>query len=258
MTSPKYILVILAILLGLASCTNPKSQAKGGIIFSFDDNSIEEWHAILPLLDAYSIKATFFISMPQTLNEEQWRLLKAIEDKGHEIGCHSLNHLNAAEFDSIPTEYLRQEVLPALQILKEKGFDVTSFAYPFGNSTKTTDSILKQEFSFIRKANWNYLDTTLNAYNSIFISSFHPNLVTDAMGLDNNYNINLNSFESAIIRAVENKEVVVFYAHIPNNSNLPYTINPIYLEELFGKVAMHNIKSLTPKELKTFFKRNKN
>ena len=76
------------------------SIAKGGIMLSFDDNRINNWYKNLNLLDSLQLKATFYLSSYNKLNAAQKEKLHAIENRGHEIGYHTLNHPNMVEYPS--------------------------------------------------------------------------------------------------------------------------------------------------------------
>ena len=228
----------------LLSCTEQKKEA--GIAFTFDDHSVDEWYSQRSLFQKYNIHATFFISKPHLLDSTQIEQLKILAADGHEIACHGYQHKNALNYQ--PKDYLNEEIKPALQKMREIGFEPTAFAYPFGTSTAELDSMLLSYFKTIRKATYNISDTTIDQYVEIYANSKNYRIV-NAMGIDNNYAISPENFESGIKRALKNKETLVVYAHIINSSNEEYTIHPEYLEKLFLICQKHHIKSKTMSEL---------
>jgi peptidoglycan/xylan/chitin deacetylase (PgdA/CDA1 family) len=171
---------------------------------------------------------------------------------GHEIACHGYQHLNAINYQ--PEEYLNQVIIPAFQRMSEIGFEVTSFAYPFGRSTVELDSILLDYFKTIRKATYNIQDTTIDQYPEIYAHS-NSYRVVDAMGIDYNYAISPENFETGIKRAIKNKEMLIVYAHLIDISNGDYTIHPEYLEKLFLICQKYHIKSMTMSEMYECFQR---
>jgi len=220
-------------------------QTNNQIIITFDDSYIDEWFAQRELFDTYNIKATFFISRPYKLTDNQIDKLKILVQNGHEAGCHGLNHIEATEENQ--EHYIAAEIEPALQLMSDYGFTVTSFAYPFGPSTPYLDSALTHYFTFIRKATYNYLDTLISVYSEIFAQqSVH--IVTNAMGIDGNFNISMENLEDAIMYVKETGYFLVLYAHAINESGDSYSITPQYLEELFILLKKHNITSITCKE----------
>lgn len=242
----KYYFILLLML--CCSC----QQKKAGILFTFDDSHIDEWYAQRPLFQKYNIHATFFIARPHLLDSSQINKLKILASDGHEIACHGYRHKNAINFQ--PKEYLNQEIIPALQKMNEIGFETTSFAYPFGKSTAELDSILLGYFKTIRKATYNIQDTTIDQYPEIYAHSNNYRIV-DAMGIDYNYAISPENFETGIERAVKNKEMLIVYAHLIDISNEDYTIHPEYLENLFLMCQKYHIKSMTMSEMYHYFEK---
>ena len=245
------ILFSLLIIFSCIACSN-SSKKQGAVIFSFDDQLVESWINAQPLFDKYDIKATFFVCRPHLLDSMQISWLKQLSSYGHEIDCHGMNHINVETYLDSFDIYVEKEILPAIDLLKGMGFAVNSFAYPFGASTNMTDSILSKHFSYLRKATWNMNDTTINQYNEIFINKDHRN-ITNAMGIDNNYNISLESIETGIVRAKENNEIIVLYAHRIADMDTDYSVKPSYLEEVFKLCKKHNVKTITFDEIETFF-----
>jgi len=247
--------ILLFFSIFFTACINPKKQ--GAVIFSFDDQYVNEWFAYKNLFSTYAINATFFIANPYLLDSECVRKLKILESEGHEIACHGYNHLNSLDYTDSMDIYVEKEIKPAINQLKQQGFNVVSFAYPFGKSSPTIDSVMLTYFSYIRKATYNINDTTIDTYNDIYISS-PSTRVTNAMGIDYNYAISLENIEKAIQRAVQNNEILVLYAHSINSSKNDYTIPPDYLEKIFELCNKYHIKSLRMNDISSFsFKNNK-
>ena len=244
------IIISLFISLSLLLCTC--QEKKAGIVFTFDDDSVNEWYSQRSLFQKYNIHATFFISKPHLLDSTQINQLKILAADGHEIACHGYQHKNALNYQS--EDYINQEVKPALQKMRDLGFEPAAFAYPFGTSTSELDSIMLNYFKVIRKATYNISDTTIDQYAEIYANSNNYRIV-NAMGIDNNYAISPENFETGIIRALKNKEILVVYAHIIDASKEEYTIHPEYLEKLFVICQKHHIKSITMREMYHHFEK---
>jgi len=185
------------------------------------------------------------------LDSSQIDKLKILASEGHEIACHGYQHKNVLEYQS--EDYINQEIIPALQKMREIGFEPAAFAYPFGASTAEMDSLLLNYFKTIRKATYNISDTTIDQYPEIYANSKNYRIV-NAMGIDYNYAISPENFETGIKRALKNKETLVVYAHIIDSSNEEYTIHPEYLEKLFLVCKKHRIRSVTMREMDQFEK----
>ena len=246
-------LVIFTLIGCVPDCEEPFEKIpSGGIIFSFDDKYVEEWIAHRELFLEYDIKATFFICRPHLLTDTEIIALKKLQKDGHEIGCHSLNHLNAQEFAGNADSYIDAEIIPALDLLTQFGFNITSFAYPYGKSTPEIDTAVSKYFTFVRKATYNYKDTTLDYYNEIFANQNNYNLV-NAMGIDMGYDITLENIENGILRAKENNEVLILFAHqIIEESNNSH-IEPTYLRNIFELCLQNEVKSIRMKDLGDYY-----
>jgi peptidoglycan/xylan/chitin deacetylase (PgdA/CDA1 family) len=247
---PKFFYLIKICLLTIFLFCNCQKK-KEAIAFTFDDSSIDEWYSYRDLFKEYDIRATFFITRPHLLDSNQINKLKILESDGHEIASHAYHHKHATGFQ-IPEDYINQEIKPALQKLQELGFNVTSFAYPFGTSTPELDSVLLNYFKTVRKATYNYLDTTIDQYPEIYANSSNYRIV-NAMGIDYNYAISPENFETGIQRALKNNEILIVYAHYIDSSNRDYTIHPEYLEKLFLICKKSYAKTVTMSEMYRYF-----
>jgi len=112
----KNLLLINILIICLTGCplneTVKNEKNQGGIIFTFDDQYVNEWHHFRNKFHAYNIKATFFINRPQNLTNRQIEKLKQLAGDGHEIGSHGLNHRNALDYkDSVNAYYLNDVLI---------------------------------------------------------------------------------------------------------------------------------------------------
>lgn len=242
--------ITLIFFLSLLTSCNNKNREKAAIAFTFDDQYVSEWYSARDLFNKYSIRATFFINRPQYLTSEQVLMLKQLRDDGHEIGCHSMNHVNLNEFliNHTLQDYIDQEILPAIQKMKELGFDVKSYAYPFGIGTPAADEELLKYFKIIRKATYNIENVILDKIDRTF-TKMGSSRVVDAMGIDKQYGITIENLETGIKRANHRNEVLVLHAHRIVEKDSGYTTTREYLEEAFRLSKKNNLKSLTISEL---------
>jgi len=241
--------IFLILFLMLFSCNKEKLD-KSGVVFTFDDNYISEWLSAKELFRKYNVKATFFISSPQKLSIEEINILKNLEEDGHEIASHSMNHVNLPDFllNHTMNEYIDQEIKPANKILDSLGFNIRAYAYPFGKSTVESDKLLLNYFKVLRKATYNIENVTLDKIDRTF-TKIGSNRVVDAMGIDNQYGITLENLEMGMKRARLQNEVLVLHAHKIVENGTGYTISQEYLEEAFKLCQKYNLKSLTISEL---------
>ena len=109
-----------------------------GIVLTFDDSSIDEWFNILPLLESFSMKATFFLTDIASIGNEEIKKLRIIQESGHEIASHGYTHIDPILYikENGVLEYIKGEILPAKDFLTMNGFHQESFAFVHGIRNK--------------------------------------------------------------------------------------------------------------------------
>ena len=112
-----------------------------GILLSFDDDFMEVWKNNFDLFDHYNAAVTFFVQGEYSLfcNE-------ALE-RGHDIGYHSLNHLNLPK---VTRASFNKQTLSAVDKFRNSGVPLNSFAYPFGLSQPWMHDVLFRTYKILR------------------------------------------------------------------------------------------------------------
>lgn len=135
-------LLTLILLLLVACNSTPATQpaptpVKGGITFkntvvslTFDDGDADNY-AVRSILADNDLHATFYIVSGFTnsngyMSDDQ---LRDLYNDGNEIGGHTVNHTKLEPGDSLE---LKREVCQDRSNLFAYGFEITSFAYPYG------------------------------------------------------------------------------------------------------------------------------
>ncbi|HVK69651.1 MAG TPA: polysaccharide deacetylase family protein [Polyangium sp.] len=96
-----------------------------------------------PLLAARSMQATFFVNSgrighPGSLSAAE---LESLARDGNEIGGHTINHPHLLAQDA---EAQRLEICADRAALRALGFEVESFAYPFGEHDRALEALVEQ------------------------------------------------------------------------------------------------------------------
>jgi peptidoglycan-N-acetylglucosamine deacetylase len=229
---------------------------KGAVVFTFDDQFVQEWYDFRHVFKQYNIKATFFISHPHLLDSNQIGMLKTLEKDGHEIACHGMNHFSIADFQSIDL-YIIKEVLPAYEILIENEFNIKSFAYPYGVSNDKSDIALSDIFKYLRKGTWTYKGKKLESYDEIYASKNSYRIV-NSMGIDSNYDISIKNLIRAFKRAKSNDEALILYAHKIDYMEGKYKIHSDYLKQVFELSNEYNLNSIRVCDLEDYFLKSEN
>jgi len=134
---------LFMLLFVLAGCVSApaaptSTSAKENITFqntivslTFDDGDADNYSARSALAEN-NLRATFYVVSGLTnsngyMTDDQ---LRDLYNDGNEIGGHTLSHVNLAD---VRGEELQREVCQDRANLTAYGFEITSFAYPFGH-----------------------------------------------------------------------------------------------------------------------------
>ena len=100
----------------------PERDASG-ILLSLDDDHYENWESYFDFFDEYNARVTFFLQ-----GEYDAFSNRALE-RGHDVGYHSLNHLDLRRLSRV--DFI-EETASRVQEFRDAGVPLTAFAYPFG------------------------------------------------------------------------------------------------------------------------------
>jgi hypothetical protein len=114
---------------------------KAGLLLALDDNYIDVWTRYLDLFDQYNARITFFIQ--GHIDDFCGIALK----RGHDIGYHSVNHLNLPK---VSREVFEEETISDVENWRNAGIPLLSFAYPFGLSDAWMNEELLKHFKVLR------------------------------------------------------------------------------------------------------------
>lgn len=202
-----------------------------GLLISFDDYSIESWKDHFDLFDKYGAKVTFFINYtdPTGFCEE------AIS-RGHEIGYHTAGHVNLTEVSK--DEFYEQAIAP-LEIFTEAGYEITSFAYPYGAYEDWMHAELLK-----------YYDTLRGAYTfqGVYKETL-PNSFIDSYPLDNKFFESDEAYQKTVIELLDalsncnDGTVASVYSHAISDSD--WCITPERLEFLLQEAQKRNLAFYT-------------
>lgn len=244
MASKAIILILL-----LASSVSAKSD-DAGLVLTFDDQSISQWHDFF-MSQSPEVRATFFASGWHTYTPEEVELLRELEGNGHEIACHTYDHSGVGEtygFDpNRVDEYINEQILPALNNMRSDGFNPVSFAYPFGEHNDVYDNAVKAYFPYLRGT---YSDNTkqLSEIDVVYHNSPKNYAYLDGERIDTISNRSMDDIRGALIRAKNNNEIVTLYAHRIVNTSQQNAILDSVLQSIIDEAKIQGLKFYTFKE----------
>lgn len=130
----------------------PSKGYKAGVVLSFDDAYVDEWFEADKVLKKYSWKATFCACRIDSIGAPQIDKLLQMQKSGHEIAGHGYHHFNAVKYVAANgiENYMKAEIDPMLASMKRLSFNVSSFAYPYGERSNELDNALSPKFKIIR------------------------------------------------------------------------------------------------------------
>jgi uncharacterized repeat protein (TIGR02543 family) len=144
------IIASFALFLTLATITLPNlvvraADPHGAISITFDDGRQTVFDYAYPLLEERGMVATYYVN-PDNVgipNLMTYSELQTLQTDGNEIGNHGKTHTDLTHLSNAS---LYQEIYSSKQTLQSQGLTINNFAYPYGNTNATVDSIVSQYY----------------------------------------------------------------------------------------------------------------
>lgn len=219
----------------------------GYIALTFDDFSVENWYENLSLLESLGIKATFYVSNYHQLSATDKQRLKEIRSRGHEIGYHTTNHKNLVKLlysssDGLNKVY--EEINADLNLMRNDGFVLTDFAYPFGRHDATLDRELLKIFKTVRA-----VTNKTNFYQSLVTDAGCEKQVLFAAHVDIRTFLTDGDMYNLLIKAKDKKACAVLFAHQINLAGSKYQIDTDKLRRIADIAKELNLQFITIDQL---------
>ncbi len=150
------------------------------VISSWDDVTRLDLK-LCELLETYKLKGTFFVVNNWIGKEISKNELQHISES-HEIGAHTLNHVNLTQ---VRTEVAKREIFESKRLLeKVLGKPVTSFAYPQGCYDKThVEMVRNAKYLCARTTKPFYTVSAENPYELNVTIWAYPHALRDIRGM---------------------------------------------------------------------------
>jgi len=125
------------------------------VSFTFDDVPASAFTNGAAILEQHSVLGTFYIAGGILGDmDAHWRVIdreqvRALHDRGHEIGCHTFSHVGV---DKLDARVLDDECRRNGDALRElcPDIEITNFCYPFGRASLPRKRQLKRWFDSCR------------------------------------------------------------------------------------------------------------
>jgi peptidoglycan/xylan/chitin deacetylase (PgdA/CDA1 family) len=136
-------------------------NATGALSFTFDDGSQNQVDIAMPMLEEFGFRGTFFVIVGPTRDNKadpplpgantadnwcnvSWEEWRAGADRGHEIACHSMTHVDLTGLDA---QRLYEEVAGAKELMAAKmGEAPRTFAYPYNGVNDNVRTLVYEHF----------------------------------------------------------------------------------------------------------------
>lgn len=181
-----------------------------GVVFTFDDDYIDDWYNAEKLLRPLGWKATFFVCWYGSLTRDQKDKLHYLQDMGHDIAGHGFNHLNALKYSKEfgVQKYIEDDIIPLKAAMKKDGFNIHSFAYPDGARDTELDKELLKHFDIIRGTTYDEIPAAQQ------YCYYEGNRLVYGLGIDDDYKqFNIPYYKTLIDYAKAHDKIVIFYGH---------------------------------------------
>jgi len=230
---------------GYINVTVAPPSSHAGVAITFDDNYVDQWYAIRPILNKYNAHVTFFVSQYAGLDQSQITKLKTLQADGNEIAFHGYNHEDAVTYLQSHTvdEYMNNEIINGVTLMRTDGFNPVDFAIPYGSDSPAANIALEGYFTHVRDTYYDWDNTIYYQYgsNQAFISG---------IGMDESYGHSTVEINEHILKAKTDERILIFYGHEPVPSN-PGSYQTSYdrLENILKYVSDNNLKTFTISEI---------
>ena len=134
----------------------PSSLTQAVASFTFDDFPESAYTIAGRMIEEADARATFFASaefMSQCIDGISYytpELLKEIHANGHEIGCHAGDHVALGMKGPTFARASASRNLAAMRQVLGEDFQMTSFAYPFGDVSPPVKWAMGRRYAFCR------------------------------------------------------------------------------------------------------------
>lgn len=223
-------------------------QNRGGVVLTFDDDYVVNWHRAAKYLESHAWKATFFVSNFESLTTCSIDLLLDLQCCGHEISFHGRSHLSAKDYSKKHSicKYIKDEILISVECMKRHGFNVKFFAYPFGDRTRFLDYYLLKYFDALRGTIYPH------QISDKFDCFFTGKRLLYGLGIDESYQ-NKNLIYEKLNKAHVDGLFAIFYGHDIGfgSFNRNNTTDISTLESMCRYVHDHSMQFLTFSDLYT-------
>jgi peptidoglycan/xylan/chitin deacetylase (PgdA/CDA1 family) len=213
------------------------------VSFTFDDTPDSAYSNGARALEDCGIRGTFFIASGTCGKQDtDWRLIgrdqvRALYDRGHEIGCHTFSHICVEELDALG---LQEECRKNRELLEElcPGIRLTNFCYPFGRASLPRKLQLQERFDSCRGI-YEGVNAGVIDLGMLRVIELYDRTLTD------------DKLQRALGETRERNGWLIFYTHDVAEHPSPIGCSPQFLRATVAAVQGAKIRCLTIRDALT-------
>lgn len=181
------------------------------VYLTFDDGPSVHTNEILDILQAYGVKATFFVLGKEGEGSKQ--ALKRIVEEGHTLGMHSYSH----QYDDIYSS--KEAFAEDFKKIQDYIFQVTGvtsklYRFPGGSSNTVTNTDIHEFIAYLEEQNTVYFDWNISSGDAAKVSLSAETIAENAT------------------RGIENRTVSVILFHDAAGRETTVEALPMILERI--------------------------
>ena len=197
----------------LTAAASLAAASHGTLCLTFDDRYFNSWLDSDRIFKTYDARVTFFVC--GKIDEQAIPALKKLQQAGHSIGLHALDHAKVTSYAGKQGEetYTQKQIMPQLSVCLQNNIRIRAFAYPYSRRTEESDSELFKTFDFLRANCAGVKSSTepLEKADGCFVKNLRQKQLFHGFPASGDFN--MQEVKDAMKRAAEDNAVLVFYAH---------------------------------------------
>ena len=205
--------------------------ARGILSLSFDDIPASAWTEAGPILADHGVKATYYVcgglAGGRNLDLPQFEIehLQALQHAGHEVGCHTYEHVSTLTLSrgELDASLARNAAWVAERL---DGYQMQSFAYPFGDCALGSKAIVDMRFLCGR-----------GVRDGVNAGRVDRNLL-QAIGLESR-RLPGYDLEKMVEETAANRGWLIAYGHDVSDAPTPYGCRPEAIDRLIRLALAH-------------------
>lgn len=138
--------------------TDEEAESVRKVLLTFDDGPSENTDRILDILQAYGVKATFFVVGKNGYDAEYQRIV----NEGHTLGMHSYSHVYSKIYQDLDS-FEEDLTLLQNQLRQVTGITCRYFRFPGGSSNTVSNVEMTDLIQYLTEQGITYIDWNISS-----------------------------------------------------------------------------------------------